>query len=125
MVGACDAMLKSADVHLAAYEKIGAGLCTAIIRGTVANVAVAVEAGMFEAERIGELNAVMVIPRPLDEMENTLPLASCWIEHREPLNMPVNVEEQMAEIEVLQLPDLSQIPSKFTEEVAEEIWNDE
>ncbi|MDB9447802.1 BMC domain-containing protein [Anabaena sp. CS-542/02] len=125
MVGACDAMLKSADVHLAAYEKIGAGLCTAIIRGTVANVAVAVEAGMFEAERIGELNAVMVIPRPLDEMEKTLPLASCWIEHREPLHMPVNVQEQVAQIEVLQLPDLSQIPAKIPQEVAEEIWKDE
>ncbi|RCJ17920.1 microcompartment protein [Nostoc sp. ATCC 43529] len=123
MVGACDAMLKAADVHLAAYEKIGAGLCTAIIRGSVANVAVAVEAGMFEAERIGELNAVMVIPRPLDEMEQTLPLASCWIEQNQPLNLPVNIKEkeQVAEIEVLRLPDLTKLPTK----VAEEIWNDE
>jgi carbon dioxide concentrating mechanism protein CcmO len=121
MVGACDAMLKSADVYLAAYEKIGAGLCTAIIRGSVANVAVAVEAGMYEAERIGELNAVMVIPRPLDEMELTLPLASCWIEEREPLKLPVNIREQVAEIEVLQLPDLSRLPLKITEE----IWNDD
>ena len=121
MVGACDAMLKSADVYLAAYEKIGAGLCTAIIRGSVANVAVAVEAGMYEAERIGELNAVMVIPRPLDEMELTLPLASCWIEEREPLKLPINIREQVAEIEVLQLPDLSRLPLKITEE----IWNDE
>ncbi|BAY12537.1 BMC domain-containing protein [Calothrix sp. NIES-2098] len=116
MVGACDAMLKSADVHLAAYEKIGAGLCTAIIRGSVANVAVAVEAGMYEAERIGELNAVMVIPRPLDELEQTLPLASCWIEQRQPLNLPVNIKEQVAEIEMLQLPDLTQLPVKILEE---------
>lgn len=125
MVGACDAMLKSAEVHLAAYEKIGAGLCTAIIRGTVANVAVAVEAGMFEAERIGELNAVMVIPRPLDDMEQTLPLASCWIEQNQPLNIPVNIREreQVAEIEVLQLPDLANLPTKIHEEV--EVWNDE
>ncbi|WP_375474238.1 BMC domain-containing protein [uncultured Nostoc sp.] len=121
MVGACDAMLKAADVHLAAYEKIGGGLCTAIIRGSVANVAVAVEAGMFEAERIGELNAVMVIPRPLDEMELTLPLASCWIEEREPLNLPVNIKEQVAELEVLRLPDLTKLPTK----VQEELWNDE
>ncbi|MBD2385547.1 BMC domain-containing protein [Cylindrospermum sp. FACHB-282] len=121
MVGACDAMLKSANVHLAAYEKIGAGLCTAIIRGSVANVAVAVEAGMFEAERIGELNAVMVIPRPLDDLEQTLPLASCWIEERQPLNLPVNIKEQVAELEVLKLPDLSTLPVK----VPEELWNDE
>ncbi|MBD2164194.1 BMC domain-containing protein [Calothrix membranacea FACHB-236] len=116
MVGACDAMLKSADVHLAAYEKIGAGLCTAIIRGSVANVAVAVEAGMYEAERIGELNAVMVIPRPLDELEQTLPLASCWIEQRQPINLPINIKEQVAEIERLQLPDLAQLPVKVLEE---------
>jgi carbon dioxide concentrating mechanism protein CcmO len=116
MVGACDAMLKSADVHLAAYEKIGAGLCTAIIRGSVANVAVAVEAGMYEAERIGELNAVMVIPRPLDELEQTLPLASCWIEQPQPLNLPVNIKEQVAEIEMLELPDLNQLPVKILEE---------
>jgi carbon dioxide concentrating mechanism protein CcmO len=121
MVGACDAMLKSADVQLASYEKIGAGLCTAIIRGSVANVAVAVEAGMFEAERIGELNAVMVIPRPLDELEQTLPIASCWIEQRQPLNLPVNIKEQVAEREVLMLPDLVKLPVKITEEV----WNDE
>lgn len=116
MVGACDAMLKAADVHLAAYEKIGAGLCTAIIRGSVANVAVAVEAGMYEAERIGELNAVMVIPRPLDELEQTLPLASCWIEERQPLKLPVNIKEQVAELEVLQLPDLAKLPVKIPEE---------
>jgi len=120
MVGACDAMLKSADVHLASYEKIGAGLCTAIIRGTVANVAVAVEAGMLEAERIGELNAVMVIPRPLEELEQTLPLASCWIEERQPLKLPINIKEQVAEIEVLQLPDLGKLPLKIVEEIIEE-----
>jgi carbon dioxide concentrating mechanism protein CcmO len=121
MVGACDAMLKAADVHLAAYEKIGAGLCTAIIRGSIANVAVAVEAGMFEAERIGELNAVMVIPRPLDEMEQTLPLASCWIEERQPLKLPINIKEQVAEIEMIGLPELAKLPAK----VQEELWNDE
>jgi len=59
MVGAADTMLKTADVQLAAYETIGDGLCTAIIRGTVANVAIAIDAGMYEAERIGELNAVL------------------------------------------------------------------
>jgi carbon dioxide concentrating mechanism protein CcmO len=115
LVGAADAMLKSADVQLAAYEKIGAGLCTAIIRGSVANVAVAVEAGMNEAERIGELNAVMVIPRPLDELELTLPVASCWVEERQPLNLPLNIR-QPAEVELV-LPDLAKLPAKITEEL--------
>jgi len=42
MVGAADAMLKAADVHMISYEKIGSGLCTAIIQGAV-DVVVAVE----------------------------------------------------------------------------------
>lgn len=115
MVGACDAMLKAADVQLASYEKIGAGLCTAIIRGTVANVAMAVEAGMYEAERIGELNAVMVIPRPLDDLEQTLPVASCWIEQPQPVMLPIAVKE--TEKELLQLPDLAKLPIPIQEEL--------
>ncbi|MEO1432089.1 MAG: BMC domain-containing protein [Cyanobacteria bacterium J06632_19] len=118
MVGASDAMLKSADVQLAAYEKIGFGLCTAIIRGSVANVAVAVEAGMYEAERIGDLNAVMVIPRPLDELEQTLPVASCWIEERQAVNLPVNIKEQVGEAELLELPELNKLPEKVIEEIS-------
>jgi len=110
MVGAADAMLKAADVYLASYETIGAGLCTAIIRGAVADVAVAVEAGMYEAERIGELNAVMVIPRPLDDLEQTLPLASCWIEKDEPLQLPINIKQPAKE--VVQLPDLKQLSTE-------------
>lgn len=108
MVGACDAMLKAAEVYLSSYETIGAGLCTAIIRGSVADVAVAVEAGMYEAERIGELNAVMVIPRPLDDLEQTLPVASCWIEQRQPLQLPLAVKE--TEKELVQLPELAKLP---------------
>lgn len=115
LVGAADAMLKAADVQLAAYEKIGAGLCTAIIRGSVANVTVAVEAGMNEAERIGELNAVMVIPRPLDELEQTLPVASCWIEQRQPLNIPLNIKQPVAEAQ--EIPELVKLPMKITEEL--------
>lgn len=114
MVGAADAMLKAAEVHLSSYETIGAGLCTAIIRGSVADVAVAVEAGMYEAERIGELNAVMVIPRPLDDLEQTLPVASCWIEERQPLNLPISVKE--VEKELVKLPDLAKLPVPMPQE---------
>ncbi len=117
MVGAADAMLKAADVQLAAYETIGAGLCTAIIRGTVANVAMAVEAGMHEAERIGELNAVMVIPRPLEDLELTLPVASCWLEKPQPVvRMPIQLQEKVAEPSLVRLPDFAElgIPEKET-----------
>ena len=116
MVGACDAMLKSADVQLTAYETTGAGLCSAIIRGSVSNVAVAVETGMHEAERIGELNAVMVIPRALDDLEKTLPIASHLIEEKpEPLRLPIAVKDK--EKEPVRLPDFSQLPLAIEDEI--------
>ncbi len=106
MVGAADAMLKSADVQLASYETIGAGLCTAIIRGSVANVSVAIEAGMHEAEKIGELHSVMIVPRLLEDLEHTLPVANCWLEKPEPLPvlLPTTVKERQREL--VELPEL-------------------
>jgi carbon dioxide concentrating mechanism protein CcmO len=107
LVGAADAMLKSANVQLSSYEKIGAGLCTAIIRGSVANVAVAIEAGMAEAERIGQLHAVMVIPRILEDLESTLPIASFWLEKPEtlPMLMPKQKERvALPELEKTRAP---------------------
>lgn len=119
MVGAADAMLKSADVQLASYEIIGDGLCTAIIRGSVANVAVAIEAGMQEAERIGELHAVMIIPRLLEDLEHTLPVASYWLEEKErlPMLLPNTIREKQREL--IALPELEKAvmarPQKLVE----------
>ncbi len=117
MVGAADAMLKSADVQLAAYETIGGGLCTAIIRGTISNVAVAVEAGMYEAERIGELNAVMVIPRLLEDLENTLPVSSYWLDKPEPLPVLVPNTIQEVQAQPVALPELEKVPISIEVEV--------
>ncbi len=103
MVAAADAMLKSADVTLSAYHQIGAGLCTAIIRGTVSNVAHAIECGMAEADRVGELHSVMIIPRPLDDLERAMPLAECWLQELQPVRMPMQVEVQR-ELQPLELP---------------------
>lgn len=116
MVGAADAMLKSADVQLASYETIGAGLCTAIIRGTVANVAVAMEAGMATAERIGELNSVMIIPRLLEDLEHTLPVASYWLNQQEkeqPLPVFTSKQRTLQRRKLVALPELEKIPLSF------------
>ena len=64
MVEAADAMVKAAKVELVGYEKIGGGYVTAIVRGDVAAVKAATEAGARGAERVGELVSVHVIPRP-------------------------------------------------------------
>ena len=111
VVGAADAMLKSADVALTGYETIGAGLCTVIIRGRVAEVAMALQVGMAEARRIGELVAVSVITRPLEDLERALPLATCLIEEQpQPLRLPIKVQE--TEKELVELPDLRKLPMR-------------
>lgn len=115
MVGAADMMLKSADVQLASYETIGDGLCTAIIRGSIANVAVAIEAGMSEAERIGELNAVMVIPRLLEDLEQLLPVASCWLDKSKPLPILESTKVQKVEKQPVTLPEYEKVPISIEE----------
>lgn len=64
MIEASDAMVKAANVTLVGYEKIGGGFVTAIVRGDVAAVKAATDAGAAAARRIGELVSVHVIPRP-------------------------------------------------------------
>ena len=73
MIEAADAMVKAANVTLVGYEKIGAGFVTAIVRGDVAAVKAATDAGAAAARRVGELVSVHVIPRPHGEVERVLP----------------------------------------------------
>jgi len=74
MVEAADAMVKAAKVELVGYEKIGGGFVTAVVRGDVAAVKAATEAGARQAERVGELVSVHVIPRPHANIDAALPL---------------------------------------------------
>ena len=61
-------------MELTCYEKIGGGFVTAIVRGDVAAVRAAVDAGTRAAERVGELVSTHVIPRPHINVDVTLPL---------------------------------------------------
>ena len=74
MVEASDAMVKAAKVELIGYEKIGGGYVTAVVRGDVAAVKAATEAGARAAEKVGELVSVHVIPRPHSNIDMALPL---------------------------------------------------
>src|SRR5213596_3236359 len=74
MIEAADAMVKAAKVTLVGWEKIGAGYVTAIIRGDVAAVKAATDAGAAAARRVGELVSVHVIPRPHANLEDALPI---------------------------------------------------
>ena len=74
MVEASDAMVKAAKVDLVSYEKIGGGYVTAIVRGDVAAVKAACDAGQAAASRVGELVTVHVIARPHTNVDLVLPL---------------------------------------------------
>jgi microcompartment protein CcmL/EutN len=74
MVEAADAMVKAAKVELKGYEKTGGGYVTAVVRGDVAAVRAALEAGGRAAERIGEVVSVHIIPRPHANVDEVLPL---------------------------------------------------
>jgi len=74
LVEAADAMVKAARVELVSYEKTGGGFVTAVVRGDVAAVKAAVEAGVRSAEKVGEIVAVHVIPRPHVNVDAVLPL---------------------------------------------------
>jgi len=75
-VEAADAMVKAANVTLAAKEYIGAGYVTVLVRGDVGAVKAATDAGAAAARRVGELVSVHVIPRPHAEVEKILPRSS-------------------------------------------------
>lgn len=74
MVEASDAMVKAAKVELVSYEKTGGGYVTAVVRGDVAAVKAAIEAGARGAEKVGEVVSVHVIPRPHVNIDLVLPL---------------------------------------------------
>lgn len=72
-VEAADSMVKAAEVVLIGTEKIGSGLVSVMVRGDVGAVKAATEAGAITAQRLGELVAVHVIPRPHSDVEKILP----------------------------------------------------
>ena len=74
MVEAADAMVKAAKVELVSYEKTGGGYVTAVIRGDVAAVKAAIDAGHNGASRVSEIVATHIIARPHVNVDLVLPL---------------------------------------------------
>ncbi|WP_243439849.1 ethanolamine utilization microcompartment protein EutM [Fundidesulfovibrio soli] len=74
LIEAADAMTKAARVELVGYERIGGGLVTALVRGDVAACKAATDAGAAAAQRVGEVVAVHVIPRPHGDLEGIFPI---------------------------------------------------
>ena len=73
-IEAADAMVKAAKVELVTYEKTGGGFTSVIVRGDVAAVKAACDAGQIAASRVGDVVAVHVIARPHTNVDEVLPL---------------------------------------------------
>ena len=71
-IEAADAMVKAANVTIVSHTKAGGGLVSTIVRGEVGAVKAATDAGAVAANKIGEVVAVHVIPRPHDEVNDML-----------------------------------------------------
>ncbi len=74
MVEASDAMCKAAKVDLVGFQQIGGGYVTAVVRGDVAAVRAALDAGTIAAQKVGEIVSTHIIPRPHAMVDEVLPL---------------------------------------------------
>ena len=74
VVEAADAAVKAAKVELVSYEKTGGGYVTVVVRGDVAAVKAAIDAGQTAASRVGEVVTVHVIARPHANVDIRMPL---------------------------------------------------
>lgn len=73
---AIDAAVKAANVQIVGKEKLGGGYITVVIKGDVAAVTAAVEAGRARAEGLGKLIAAHVVARPSDAVLSLVPKAT-------------------------------------------------
>ena len=67
-IEAADTMVKAANVRIVSQSRTGGGLVATLIRGEVGAVKAATDAGGVAADRVGEVIAVHVIPRPHDDL---------------------------------------------------------
>lgn len=68
LIEASDAAIKAADVTMTGWDKIGSGLVCGFFTGDVAAVKAGVDAGAEAAAQVGEVNSVLVIPRPHEDL---------------------------------------------------------
>lgn len=93
MVEAADAMVKAANVRLVGYERIDAGLVTAIVRGEVGAVRAAVEAGAAAGAKVGEVVSTHIIARLHAEVDAGMPVLQTGETTRKPISGSVRGQD--------------------------------
>ncbi len=81
-VQAADAAVKSANVKLGKWIKVGGGRVSIVLRGDVAAVKAAVEAGSQAGQKVGEVVSELVIPRPSDKLLPKFPIDPLKLEKK-------------------------------------------
>tara|TARA_B100000902_G_scaffold398169_1_gene464047 strand:+ start:589 stop:885 length:297 start_codon:yes stop_codon:yes gene_type:complete len=74
LVQVADAMVKTADVRLLGWQKVGSGLVSVFVAGEVASVQAAVDSGLKAGNDIGDVYAGHVIPRIDKDLMSLIPL---------------------------------------------------
>ena len=73
---AADAAVKAANVNVGEWVGVGGGKVNIILRGDVAAVKAAVEAGVAAASAIGKVEGQTIIARPADKLKPVFPIAA-------------------------------------------------
>ena len=71
LVQGADAALKAANVDMVEWRMVGSGYVSFVIEGDVAAVRSSIEAGVEAASAVGEVVSELIIPRPVDELDQT------------------------------------------------------
>jgi ethanolamine utilization protein EutM len=71
LIQGADTAIKAANVELVEWRQIGSGYVSFIVEGDVAAVRSAIEAGAEAASKIGEVVSQLIIPRPVDDLDQT------------------------------------------------------
>lgn len=71
LVQGADAAIKAANVDMVEWRMVGSGFVSFVIEGDVAAVRAAIDAGVNAASAIGEVVSELVIPRPIEELDQS------------------------------------------------------
>lgn len=71
---AADAAVKSANVKVGDWVTVGGGKVNVILRGDIAAVKAAVEAGVAAASQVGKVEGQAIIPRPSEKLTPLFPI---------------------------------------------------
>jgi microcompartment protein CcmL/EutN len=71
LIQGADTAIKAANVELIEWRQVGSGYVSFIVEGDVAAVRSAIEAAAEAASKIGEVVSQLIIPRPVDDLDQT------------------------------------------------------